>query len=351
MGSSSLLRLPFLFTISVVYLFPANCHALVINAPTWGGNGSVTTKKRVDTETKIELLDLEVKIRRTKESDIQEIANMLTYAILEEEDAGRGASARSSKLQISSPLNFRFRNTRSKVSNLLQSRMNAIKTGRNLMRGHATKGTLDGLTEADKLRLLWSNDAFRNSMEKAASLSHEPHIWKDHIFHCAPPSFDWLFHKMITAENAITGEIIGFCEIGMLSKPLEESSSAVSSASASSSYYDEECSLEDEETALPTFMNVVTSTKYRRRGVASTIVDSAMRFVQKRSSSSSMSDQVALYVEEGNTPAIKMYERLGFEKRQRVNSKEQWYMTRQISWDPSREALSKHDAETIMYNI
>eukprot|EP00537_Pseudo-nitzschia_pungens_P018436 CAMPEP_0172407640 /NCGR_PEP_ID=MMETSP1061-20121228/75216_1 /TAXON_ID=37318 /ORGANISM="Pseudo-nitzschia pungens, Strain cf. pungens" /LENGTH=148 /DNA_ID=CAMNT_0013143721 /DNA_START=42 /DNA_END=484 /DNA_ORIENTATION=+ len=147
--------------------------------------------------------------------------------------------------------------------------------GRKLMHGYSAKGVLEGLTEADKLRLLWSNDAFRNSMEKAASLSNEPHIWKDHIFHCAPPSFDWLFHKMFTAENAFTGEIIGFCEIAMLSKPSEEKSFTVSSASAGSLFLDEECSLGDEESGLPTFLNVVTSMKYRRRGVASTIVDAA----------------------------------------------------------------------------
>lgn len=321
MASSLLFRYPVVFSIIVFYIFAVTSHALVITAPSWEGNGSRTAKERANAGTKIEPTDLDLRIRSTNEDDIREIATMLTYALLEDDDKG----AANNKQQLFSPLNLNFRRTRIGVTSLLQSRMNSIKIGRKVLLD--AKGTFENLTEADQLRLLWSNDAFRNNVEKAASLSNEPHIWSEHNFMCAPQSLDWLFHKMVTTENALTGEIIGYCEIAMLSQPSSGNSASSKSTMADASFLDEECSLVEQE-GVPTIVNLVISTDYRRRGVASTIVNSAMRYVHKASSSG---DEMALYVEEGNYRAIKMYERLGFQKRQRVNSKKQWYMTRQIS--------------------
>jgi ribosomal protein S18 acetylase RimI-like enzyme len=296
------------------------------------------TKERASSAgTKIERLDLDLRIRATTEGDIMQVANMLTHALLEEDGVGVGAAdGKHNKQQLLSPLqSMKFRNIRSGVAPLLQSRMNAIKIGRKILHEYFGKGTLENMEEADQLRLLWSNDNFRKSVEKAASLSNEPHIWNEHNFACAPQSFNWLFHKMITAENAYTGEIIGFCEIAMLSQPSDGDSSESNTYGRGSSFFDEECSLLEEEPGVPTIVNLVTSANYRRRGVGSTVMNSAMNYLQK---SSSTFNEIALYVEEENDSAIKMYERLGFLKDQRVESKKHWYMTRQI---PS-VGLEKH---------
>lgn len=323
MVSTSALRLALVFPIVALYTLIVACNALVITAPTWDSFGSSTRNQKSNAGTKIERLDLSVKIRSTSEADIQEIASMLAYSIVNDNDTRDHVSTLGTKNFFPS-LNLDVRNTRNSIVSLLQSRMNAITIGRKFMRDHLAKGTLEGLSEADQLRFLWSNDAFRKNIEKAALLSNEPHIWSDHNFVCAPQSFDWLFHKMVTAENALTGEIIGFCEVAMLSKPSERDSQV------SRTIGDEECSIVDENNGVPTIMNLVTSPNYRRRGVASTIVGSAMRYIQTTAPSSS-GDEIALYVEERNSRAISMYERLGFERQERLLSKDQLYMTRQLS--------------------
>lgn len=327
------LRCPVAYSILVCYVFAVSCNALIITAPTLDGNGMLKIKENACAVTKTERLDLNIRIRATNEGDIMQVANMLTHALLEEDGVGAGAAkqgaANQNKQHLLSPLkSLKFRNIRSGVAPLLQSRMNAIKIGRKILRDHLGNGTLENMAEADQLRLLWSNDNFRNSIEKAASLSNEPHIWNEHNFACAPQSFNWLFHKMITAENAYTGEIIGFCEIAMLSQPSVGDSSEKDTNGTGSAFFDEECSLLEKEQGIPAIVNLVTSADYRRRGVGSTVMNSAMNYLQK---SSSRFNEIALYVEEGNDSAIKMYERLGFHKAQRVESKKHWYMMRQIT--------------------
>jgi len=302
------------------YVFAVTCTALVVTAPNLQPIG--TTTERV--ETKIDRsVDLKLRIRSTHMGDIPEIASMLTHALLEEEG--------QTKQQYPSPLNFRFRKIRSGVAPLLQSRMEAIQFGDILRNQHAS--ILQTLTQTDQLRLLWSNDGFRNQIETAASLSNEPHIWKEHNFMCAPQNFDWLFHKMMTAENTLNGEIVGFCEIAMLSQPEEI---VESTEKSSSSYWDDECSLEETLPGAPTIMNLVTSREYRRRGVGSAVMNSAMNYLQK---SSPTWNEMALYVEADNDAAIRMYEGLGFRKVHLVEPKKQWYMVREFSDVDSEEPI------------
>eukprot|EP00535_Pseudo-nitzschia_heimii_P006847 CAMPEP_0197188232 /NCGR_PEP_ID=MMETSP1423-20130617/17486_1 /TAXON_ID=476441 /ORGANISM="Pseudo-nitzschia heimii, Strain UNC1101" /LENGTH=326 /DNA_ID=CAMNT_0042640019 /DNA_START=269 /DNA_END=1246 /DNA_ORIENTATION=+ len=323
MPSTLFSRCPIAYSAVVCYISAIICHGLVITGPTSDRNSISTTKEKPSFRSRIELLDLDLRIRPTGEGDIKKITNMLTNALLEEDALEHGVT-KSDGQNFLSPYNFKFRKTRSGVAPLIESRMNTIMIGREIMKDNLSKGVLNSLTEAEQLRFLWSQDKFRNSVENAASLSNEPHIWKEHNFVCAPQGFNWLFHKMITAENTVDGEIIGFCEIAILTKPHKESSEV--STRTLLTDFDEECPLVENLPGVPTIVNLVTSPKYRRRGVGSSIMNSAIKFLQK---SSFPRSEIALYVEEDNDAAIRLYERLGFQKIQRVESKKQWYMVRQ----------------------
>jgi ribosomal protein S18 acetylase RimI-like enzyme len=309
------------------------CHALAVIAPSWeGGSSGVTTRTRVGTADIIEinsnqqLAELNLRIRSTVESDIKEIANILTHALIEEEQDKTVPQKNHRRV---SPFNFKFKSTVSGVTSLLQSRIDSIKIGKKfLTEGSTSSLESPPLTEADQLRMLWSNDKFRSNIENAASLSNEPHIWKDHNFMCAPQSFDWLFHKMITAENTLTGEIVGFCEIAMLSKPSLDDDDCTTTTTMDHGLtiqdVEDECSIRDVD-AVPTIINFITSPEYRRRGVGSSIVNSALKYVHTTWPGAETT--MALYVEEDNTNAINMYKRLGFKTQRKVESTQQLYMT------------------------
>jgi ribosomal protein S18 acetylase RimI-like enzyme len=286
----SLFRLT--FAACLVGLAARQGQALVIGAPGFGANFFTVPAKEQAAEKSIKL-----RIRTTRESDINDVTNILANALVDPYGEAEGG------------FNFKFKmdllKSKSGVESLLLSRVHAINTGMRL--GHDCP--LD-LSETDKLRFLWSNDGFRNKMKKAAHTSTEPHIWNHHNFACAPGSPCWLQHKMITAEDAESGEIVGFCEVAMLSEPSEDENG------------DEQGSLE----VAPTIVNLAIASKYRRRGIASRLTKTAARFVRNEWSS----DELSLYVDKENDAAVAMYKNLGFERKAEVESRSQWYMTRQL---------------------
>jgi ribosomal protein S18 acetylase RimI-like enzyme len=300
--------------------FVTTTNALVVTSPRWR-DGRITTPNSdhatrqknsgADTYTRQKQPELVIKIRSTTQDDIPTVSSILSHALVEEEYPET----------TSTPFNFKrkmeFLKTRAGVVSLLQSRIDAITIGNRLWQNHLSSGNHNhdidyaALSQADKLRHIWSNDSFRIKLEKAAKLSDEPHIWKNHNFACAPSNSDWLCHKMLTAENAVTGEIAGFCEVAMLTNPNRSDHSL-----------EGEQQHNTDKEPVPTIVNLVTSTAYRRRGVASSILKSATRFVQQAWSS----EELALFVERDNAPAVKMYEALGFEiKHESISS--QYYMT------------------------
>mmetsp|Transcript_17009 Transcript_17009/g.41229 ORF Transcript_17009/g.41229 Transcript_17009/m.41229 type:complete len:313 (-) Transcript_17009:114-1052(-) len=263
---------------------------------------------------------------------------------------------------------------RAGVLELLQSRWDAIHVGQKLASNPiqvvgggggqssypSQVAQFQELSENDQLQVMWSHEPFRRKVEKAARLSSESHIWQKHNFACAPSTIDWLYHKMITAENTATGEVVGFCEVVMLPVPeVHEDGDASASASAS-------------DQPIPTIANMITSPEYRRRGIGSRLMTSATRFVKDKSLSTSSRTpshknrfndavdtpkamacgtqddsfpglELSLFVEHDNEPAIAMYESLGFTKIRRVQ-KGQWYMSKFSNSVQSKspESVSKH---------
>jgi ribosomal protein S18 acetylase RimI-like enzyme len=295
--------------------------ALVATSPRWVGK--TTTRSRDETRNNVGSIDktkntivqtdLVIKIRSTTHDDIHTVATILSHALLETGQRGHRPTLINFKQKME------FLKTRAGVVSLLQSRIDAITVGNRFWRNRFSSDNFaydhgnytTSLSDAQKLRFIWSNDAFRAKLEKAAKLSDEPHVWKGHNFACAPSSSVWLCHKMLTAENGVTGEIVGFCEVAMLRNPTTDFTVGDDG--------DEE---RNETVPVPTIINLVTSANYRRRGVASSILKSATRFVQQAWSS----NELALYVEQSNAPAVRMYEALGFEMKQELVSS-QYYMT------------------------
>ncbi len=148
----------------------------------------------------------------------------------------------------------------------------------------------DATPDVDRMKLLWSHHDFRRKVEKAATLAKEPHVLRSSDFCIPPDDPKALHHAMITAEDVTTGTIVGFCEIAMLAHPSSSQDEVEFIASA------------------PTIVNLASSTRHRRRGIASSLLKSAKELVQRQWSS----NEIALYVDSANKGAISLYSKHGF---------------------------------------
>jgi ribosomal protein S18 acetylase RimI-like enzyme len=117
---------------------------------------------------------------------------------------------------------------------------------------------------------------------------------------------------MITAVNDDTGEVVGFVEIAMLPVPPSIESS-------------------NDSTIIPyapTIANLVTCPEYRRRGIASTLLESAKRYVKQQWD---RAPHIGLKVDDDNAPAINLYRKHGFYKStwvpNLVGANGQFYLT------------------------
>ena len=222
---------------------------------------------------------LVLRIRSTTENDLAEVASLLA-----------SASVGTDESQWNWKTSMQVLRTRSAMHTLLSSRLEAIKEGQRAA-GQVYPLHNDA-SESDRLTLLWSHHGFRRKLEKAATLAKEPHVWSCSDLFCISPPDDpkVLQHAMITAEDVTTGTIVGFCEIAMLALPSSSQNEVESIASA------------------PTIANLASSTRHRRRGIASSLLKSAKELVQRQWSS----DEIALYVDSANEGAISLYSKHGF---------------------------------------
>jgi ribosomal protein S18 acetylase RimI-like enzyme len=291
-------------------------HALVVTSPRW--QEDITKGSRngeIQNEYIVVQPRLKLRIRSTAPEDISIVSTILAHALLEEKDTRH----RQTQLPFNFKKHMEFLMTKTGMASMLHSRMDAMITGKKLWQSiNDDSPTEDELNDIHKLRYLWSSEIFRTKLEKACKMSHEPHSWNDYNFACAPQDADKLFHKMMTAENVATGEIVGFCEVALLSQPADWRSEE------DISYYISQQEKTDEMDAVPTIVNLVTPAEYRRRGIASSILRSASRYVQLQG----CSNELALYVEEKNLGAVRMYERLGFKTAIRYSN--QLYMKAEI---------------------
>ena len=299
-------RNAFLLTLMVLRL-SFQCQSLVISAPRIAipSDAAIVPNDRRATSNSVTL-----RIRSTKLRDIDQISGLLAAALVNSDNT---AEQNPEKRWKNWKVSMEILRLKAALEKLLVPRVHAIAEGEKV-RNKLSAFDLLEVSEFDMLRFVWSNDHLRQSIERAAKASPEPHAWRGHNFETAPLESCWLQHKMFTAEDAETGKIIGYCEVAMLSSPKV----------SVGGYNDGE-----EAANAPTILNLVTSPKYRRRGVASKLLKTATRYV---SQSWPNEDRLSLYVDMENASAITMYTRLGFEKTATIErgSRIQWYMSRQL---------------------
>ena len=231
-------------------------------------------------------------VRKTTKEDIQQISSLLATA-----SVGDGADALNwnTKMQLLRDEST-YKKQLSQRLDVLEAVRKAAQRARpalveaGLMDENEEECSIDDDHSDHRVRLIWSDDVFRQKLERAANaIDTERHAWQGFNFAVAPnPSL--LQHVMLSAVDASTNQIAGFCEVAMLPMPIDT---------------------EGLSTCSPMITNLVTSADYRRRGIATNLLKSARRYV-RCCWGSCVDMTLGLYVERDNDAAKALYVRQGF---------------------------------------
>ena len=246
-----------------------------------------------------------VRIRATREEDIGPVSDLLASTTT----TTSGMEHRNGIFNFGVSMVTHMKRSTSFHSLLLQ-RFQTIEEGKRALSKVSQKCVDAQVSDADRLRLIWNQDAFRNKLQKAAAMSNEPHLWKEHNFSLCPQGASQLQHIMLTAEDTLSGSIVGFCEVAMMSSP---------------DHHDTSDTTPVPTIGIPTIANLATSPQYRRRGIASSLLTSATRYVQQCWETSS--NEIALYVSKDNERAVSLYTKYGFEERSFGVDEDKLFMT------------------------
>jgi ribosomal protein S18 acetylase RimI-like enzyme len=262
-------------------------------APPLDANRFVSETK--DSVVQVPAKTAKVRIRSTREQDLDEISRLLANAIVDRDTLSPQPSGNWKTY-------MKFLNTKASMKSLLSNRYQVLREGNRALTMY--NGRSEDEFSMDRLELLWSHDDFRTKLEKAVMMSKEPHVWGKHNFAYSPSNVCHLQHLMMTAFDANSGKIIGFCEVAMMTRP------------------------HSHDDSTPTIANLVTSTAYRRMGVGSGLLKSALRFVHEYWREA---DEVALFVDRSNWGAASLYSKLGFCKAALCEEQDgMLYMTRPL---------------------
>lgn len=269
-----------------------------------------------------------IRIRSTRASDLREVSSLLGSASM-----SFPPSQDMNRLNWKTKIDL-LRSSES-MRTLLACRYQAMTEGKAVL-ADRINSIPDRLYHHDDkyaaARAIWSREALRQKIEKAAKMSNDPHMWKEHNFATCtvnPQDPCMLQHVMMTAEDTSTGSVVGFCEVAMLSQPTTYTNTNFNDHD-NADIDEDECALTFFSGA-PTIANLVISPNYRRRGIASSLMESAARYTRQTWSSSVLS----LYVDQVNSGALRLYTQHGFEKEMACETNcatgsKQWYMTRSL---------------------
>ena len=254
--------------------------------------------------------DVSIRIRKTVESDVPYIAELLASAVVRDR-GGSGWRHRMDQMFA-----------KADIESLLRGRLHAMKEGKaaweRISQIYADE------TREDRLKILWAtSERFRNLIEKASKDTGEENLWQSHNFVLTPPDFNWFNHLQITAEDVTTGKVVGFCEVAMLSNPSDDGTCRVTTATVD----DEE---DNERQFSPGITNLATATSYRRQGIATRLLKHTERYVKIYWKA----ERMGLYVEKANEAAMSLYSKLDYSAQVTCDGGqtlgEMWYMVKDL---------------------
>ena len=212
------------------------------------------------------------------------------------------------------------------------------------------------------LKYLWStNDELRTEIQIAASETGEDTIWKHHYpMIITPSSKQWFNHIQISAIAASVtnasallktstkmssafhfpfnfqreskhdsiSKVVGFCEVAMLSNPSYSLNRTVTDDCNSPIKNDCVISIQDRTQQSmdgtpqinyysPAIANLAVDHTMRRQGIATKLLNRAERYVSRYWTNTTT---IGLYVSTSNVPAIRLYEKCGYQKQMTVSS-------------------------------
>jgi ribosomal protein S18 acetylase RimI-like enzyme len=267
-----------------------------------------------------------LRIRTAREEDLAKAAVFLSTA---------STPDRGGWFSLSYKLDQMF--AQSDIEELLKGRCRAIEAGKSsfsrareqlIQRIAATDvdgnqvDSMDDVSDQLLLQYWWnhgSTGTLKTLIQKAAACTGENNVWCNHNFALTPWCKTWFQHIQMAAEDPVTGEIIGFCEIALLENPLASNDDPVFALAIS---------------------NLATSPAWRRRGVATRLLQSAQRYARRQW----QADSLGLYVDQENEAAVKLYEKMGYQKTVTCSSLDctMWYMVKALSREDSQASAVEH---------
>jgi len=261
-------------------------NAILFAIPAQHVGTSPPTLKARPTYNTNKIFERKVRIRSTKDSDIDDIAALLASTLHEPCGEFNWKASLDTLRRVKS------------FKHLIGNRFYTLLEGKKAISTIDASILSDESQEAERLRIMWNCDSFRSLVQTAAEQSKEPHAWTDHNFALCPEDLSYLQHKMFTVQDAASGSILGFCEVAMMLTPNTDN-----------------CDMN------PTIANLVTSPEYRRCGIGSSLLASVKRYVKQNW----RSEKLALYVKRSNARAIGLYQKQGFEEYCTVDDREECY--------------------------
>jgi ribosomal protein S18 acetylase RimI-like enzyme len=284
-----------------------------------------------------------IRIRKTVETDVPHIAEMLASAVVSERSTANDNNVTGG---TAVPQTWRRRMdqmfAKKDIEALLRTRLVAIHKGQQAWKRVCSMYPKESID--NRLKVLWmTTPELPTLIEKASQQTGEPNVWQYHNFVLTPTNLNWLNHVQITAEDVTTGTVVGFCEVAMLSNPCAEEfddDDGTCRVTTTTTTTDSTTNKSEEKQQLcfsPGITNLATSLEYRQQGIGTRLLQFTERFV----SFHWKAEQLGLYVEKTNIPAMALYTKLGYQPKVTCDGGDilgdLWYMGKALTVNREEE--------------